>query len=232
MISIPLYLDNPHECNYLAEHSAQFAYIHPDFSISNEHYSQLISQGFRRSGDHIYKPYCSTCKKCIPARLAVQDFHPSRQQRRTLKKNTDIEVIIKPAKFEQVHFDLYQKYQLNRHTDGDMANTTEENYINFLSSDWCNTLFVEFFCNNELAGVAVVDLLDNALSAVYTFFDPKFSARSLGVYAVLWEIEHAKSLGLDWLYLGYWIENCQKMSYKINYQPLQGLIDNQWRSIP
>ncbi|GFO77026.1 leucyl-tRNA---protein transferase [Bathymodiolus platifrons methanotrophic gill symbiont] len=232
MISIPLYLDNPHKCSYLDDLSAQFAYIHPDFSLNTDFYSQLISQGFRRSGDHAYKPYCTTCKKCIPARLAVQDFHPSRQQRRTLKKNADIEINIKPAKFEQAHYDLYQRYQLSRHTDGGMTNTTEENYINFLSSDWCNTLFIEFSCNNELAGVAVVDLLDNALSAVYTFFDPRFSARSLGVYAVLWQIDHAKSLGLEWLYLGYWIENCQKMSYKINYQPLQGLVDNQWRAIP
>ncbi|WP_332889040.1 arginyltransferase [Methyloprofundus sedimenti] len=232
MISIPLYLDKPHKCSYLADHSAQFAYIHPDFSVNTDIYSQLISQGFRRSGDYAYKPYCATCKKCIPARLAVEDFQLSRQQRRTLKKNTDIEAKIKPAKYEQAHYDLYQLYQLSRHTGGDMANTTEENYINFLSSDWCNTLFVEFSCNNELAGVAVIDLLDNALSAVYTFFDPKFSARSLGVYAVLWQIEYAKSLGLDWLYLGYWIESCQKMSYKINYQPLQGLLDNQWRLIP
>lgn len=231
MISIPLYLDQPHDCSYLAECSAQFAYIHPDFSLNSEHYSQLISQGYRRSGNHVYQPYCATCTKCIPARLAVDDFHPSRQQRRTLKKNTDIEVRIKPAKFEQAHFDLYQHYQKSRHKEGEMANTTAENYMHFLSSDWCNTLFVEFSCQNELAGVAVVDLLDNALSAVYTFFDPKYSARSLGVYAVLWQIEHAKSLGLDWLYLGYWIENCQKMSYKINYQPLQGLIDNQWRPI-
>ena len=240
MISIPLYLDKPHDCSYLDKphdcsyldkRSAQFAYIHPDFSINNQHYSQLISQGFRRSGNHVYQPYCTTCKQCIPARLVVNDFHPSRQQRRTLKKNIDLEVNIKPARFEQAHYDLYQLYQQSRHTDGDMANTTTENYISFLNSDWCNTLFVEFFCKNELAAVAVVDLLDNALSAVYTFFDPRFSARSLGVYAVLWQIKHAKSLGLDWLYLGYWIRDCQKMSYKINYQPLQGLIDNQWRPI-
>ena len=228
MISIPLYLDRAHECSYLEQRNAQFAYIHPDFSLTNDHYSQLISQGFRRSGNHVYQPHCTSCKQCVPARLAVADFKASRQQRRTLKKNTNIGVKIKPARFEQAHFELFQYYQQSRHADGEMVNTTQENYINFLSSDWCNTLFVEFSCNNELAGVAVVDLLDNALSAVYTFFDPKFSARSLGVYAVLWQIEHAKSLGLEWLYLGYWIENCQKMSYKSNYQPLQGLVDNQW----
>ena len=232
MISIPLYLDKPHDCSYLDKRSAQFAYIHPDFTINSGHYSQLISQGFRRSGNHVYQPYCSQCTQCIPARLAVNDFRPSRQQRRTLKKNSDLAINIKSASFEKTHFELYQRYQQSRHTDGEMANTSKENYINFLSSDWCNSLFVEFHCGTELAGVAVVDLLDNALSAVYTFFDPKYSARSLGVYAVLWQIEHAKSLGLDWLYLGYWVADCQKMSYKTNYQPLQGLVDNQWRPIP
>ena len=110
-----------------------------------------------------------------------------------------------------------------------MADASKEEYIDFLSSEWCNTLFVEFTCAGELAGVAVVDLFDNALSAVYTFFDPELSKRSLGVYAVLWQIDYAKTLGLDWLYLGYWIEQCQKMSYKTNYQPLQGLVEKEWR---
>ncbi len=231
MISIPLYLDNTHPCSYLDQHNAQFAYIHPDVPLNTELYSQLIAQGFRRSGIHVYKPYCTACKKCIPVRLAANDFQASRQQRRTLKKNVDIQVSVKPAIFEQAHFDLYVHYQQSRHADSNMANANRDDYINFLSSEWCNTLFIEFCCAGELAGVAVVDLLDNALSAVYTFFNPKFSQRSLGVYAVLWQIEHAKSLGLDWLYLGYWIEQCQKMSYKTNYQPLQGLIDKEWRSI-
>ncbi len=229
MISIPLYLDNTHACNYLDQHEAQFSYIHPDVPLNTDLYSQLIAQGFRRSGSHIYKPYCTTCKKCISVRLSVKDFQASRQQRRTLKKNIHIQVTVKPATFEQTHFDLYLLYQQNRHTESNMANATQDDYLYFLSSQWCNTLFVEFSYDGELAGIAVVDLLDNALSAVYTFFDPKFSRQSLGVYAVLWQIEHAKSLGLDWLYLGYWIEQCQKMSYKTNYQPLQGFIEQEWR---
>lgn len=229
MISIPLYLDQAHACGYLDQHSAQFAYIHPDFPLDTELYSQLIIQGFRRSGSHVYQPHCTQCKNCIPVRLPVADFLASRQQRRTLKNNADIQLTIKPAVFEQVHFDLYLLYQQSRHTESNMASATKQDYINFLSSHWCNTLFIELRCAGRLVGVAVVDLLDNALSAVYTFFDPKFSRRSLGVYAVLWQIEHAKSLGLDWLYLGYWIEQCQKMSYKTNYQPLQGLVENEWR---
>ena len=229
MISIPLYLAEAHDCSYLDQHSSQFAYVHPDFSLNTNLYAQLIAQGFRRSGSHVYQPYCHSCKKCVPVRLAIKDFQPSRQQRRTMKNNADIQATIKPAIFEQAHFDLYLLYQQSRHTESNMADASKEEYIDFLSSEWCNTLFVEFTCAGKLAGVAVVDLFDNALSAVYTFFDPELSKRSLGVYAVLWQIDYAKTLGLDWLYLGYWIEQCQKMSYKTNYQPLQGLVDKEWR---
>jgi len=231
MTSIPLYLNAPHSCSYLEDKSAQFAYVHPDIALNTTLYEQLIEQGFRRSGNHVYRPYCTNCTHCISTRLAVEKFKPSRQQRRTFKKNTDLKITLKPALFEQAHFDLYQHYQRSRHAESDMANTTPDEYINFLKSDWCNTLFIEFTLADELAGVAIVDLFDNALSAVYTFFDPKFSARSLGVYAVLWQIEHAKTVGLDWVYLGYWIKECQKMSYKTNYQPIQGFINNEWHDL-
>ncbi len=229
MISIPLFLNSPHPCSYLEQHHARFAYVHPELELNTEIYSQLIAQGFRRSGSQVYRPQCSACTKCIPARLTVADFKASRQQRRTLKKNADIKVNIKPALFERSHYELYLKYLRQRHFDGAMLNTNPQEYIHFLGSDWCDTLFVEFVIQNEPVGIAVVDLLDDALSAVYTFFDPKFSTRSLGVFAILWQIEYAKQLGLEWLYLGYWIEECQKMAYKTNYKPLHGLVDKEWR---
>jgi arginine-tRNA-protein transferase len=112
-----------------------------------------------------------------------------------------------------------------------MANSTPEEYINFLGSRWCKTQFVEFSIANELAGVAVVDYLQNGLSAVYTFFEPKFSNYSLGIYAVLWQIQHAKELNINFVYLGFWIKNCQKMAYKNQYQPLQGLINQHWQTL-
>ena len=110
-----------------------------------------------------------------------------------------------------------------------MAQSTQKEYIGFLGSDWCDTLFVEFVIADTLAAVAVVDQLSNAFSAVYTFFDPKFSHYSLGSYAILWQIQQAQQRQLDWLYLGFWIEDCRKMSYKTQYRPIQGYIDNQWR---
>ncbi|MGZ5620172.1 MAG: arginyltransferase [Methylobacter sp.] len=228
MASIPLLITAPHPCSYLEGEQAQTAFISPSFTLNTAVYSHLIAHGFRRSGDDVYRPQCARCSQCVPVRLPVTQFKPNRSQKRCLHKNRQTTAIIKPAAFEQVHYDLYLRYQNQRHADGSMANSSPDEYIKFLSSSWCNTQFVEFFCDGELAAVAIVDRLYNALSAVYTFFDPKFSNNSLGVYAVLWQIQHAQKLGLEWLYLGFWIADCQKMNYKDQYQPLQGFIDQQW----
>ncbi len=109
-----------------------------------------------------------------------------------------------------------------------MADLSESEYLNFLTSDWSNTLFIEFSIENQLAAVAIIDMLDNAFSAVYTFFEPELARYSLGTYAVLWQLNQAKVLGLDYVYLGFWIKECGKMSYKTQYQPIQGYINNQW----
>ena len=136
--------------------------------------------------------------------------------------------MIKVPQFEQAHYDMYLRYQSERHHDGSMLHSSPEDYIHFLSSLWCDTVFVEFKINGELAAVAVVDCLNKALSAVYTFFDPAYSNFGLGSYAILWQIEWAKQRRDEFLYLGYWIKECQKMAYKTNYRPLQILKNNQW----
>jgi leucyl-tRNA---protein transferase len=228
MISIPLFLSEKHPCSYIDDEEAQPAFVHPLFEMTTGIYSELIAQGFRRSGDEVYSPYCSQCSACIPVRLKATEFIPSRSQKRCLQKNSNTQVIIKSAEFEQAHFDMYLRYQAARHRDGSMFESSEEDYVRFLKSSWCDTHFVEFSINGELAAIAVVDQLNNALSAVYTFFEPKFSNYSLGVYAVLWQIEQAKQSHKEFLYLGFWIKQCKKMSYKSDYQPLQILRDKQW----
>jgi arginine-tRNA-protein transferase len=228
MISIPLILIPPHACSYLDDQQSQSVFVHPNYPLTTSIYTQLIAQGFRRSGDEVYAPHCPNCAACIPARLAVHDFKPDRSQQRCWRKNSQTTAIIKPAVFEQAHYELYLRYQQTRHTGGNMAESSPDEYIDFLSSSWGNTVFVEFSINDELAGVAIVDQLDNALSAVYTFFDPKFSSYSLGVYAVLWQIDYAKLQHKNFLYLGFWIQACQKMAYKSHYQPLQLFRNKQW----
>ena len=228
MISIPLVLSQEHPCGYLETKIAQSLFVHPSYSITTSTYAHLLEQGFRRSGEEVYAPHCSHCSACIPARLPLKKFKPSKSQRRCIRKNIETRVKIKPAIFEQAHYDMYLRYQAIRHPEGSMINTSPENYFSFLSSSWCNTQFVEFSINNELAGIAIIDQFDEAWSAVYTFFEPKFSDYSLGVYAILWQIQQANLQQKEYLYLGFWLKDCKKMSYKTCYQPIQLLIDKQW----
>jgi leucyl-tRNA---protein transferase len=228
MISIPLFLTEPHPCSYLDDEYAQPAFVHPRFDMTTGIYSELIQQGFRRSGDEVYSPHCPSCSACIPVRLKVSEFVPSRSQKRCKQKNSNTRVVIKPSEFDQAHYDMYLRYQAARHIGGSMFNSSQDDYLSFLNSSWCDTYFIEFIIDGELAAIAVVDRLENALSAVYTFFEPKFSNYGLGVYAVLWQIEQAKQLQKEFLYLGFWINKCKKMSYKSDYHPLQILKDKQW----
>jgi leucyl-tRNA---protein transferase len=228
MISIPLFLTEKHPCSYLDDEVAQPAFVHPAFDMTEAIYSELITQGYRRSGDEVYSPHCPNCSACIPVRLRVSEFIPSRSQKRCVRKNSGIQVVIKPPEFDNAHYGMYLRYQAARHPEGSMFDSSQVDYMQFLRSSWCDTHFVEFLIDGELAAIAVADRLDNALSAVYTFFEPKFSSYGLGVYAVLWQIEWAKELQKEFLYLGFWIKRCKKMSYKSDYQPLQIFKDKQW----
>ncbi len=229
MISIPLYLSAEHPCSYIDGNIARSAFVHPDFTLDTTYYTHLAEKGFRRSGNHVYAPCCKTCSACIPVRVPAAQFEPSRKQKRVIKKHQTTVTHIKPAVFDNDHYKLYLKYQHSRHQGSGMAESTPEQYINFLSSDWCHTWFVEFLIKEQLIAVAIVDKLDNAFSAVYTFFDPDYSAYSPGVFAILWQIQQARQHRLKWLYLGFWIEQCAKMSYKTQYRPCQLYIDRQWQ---
>lgn len=231
MTSIPLFLTEEHPCNYIENRSARSTFVHPTFDLSTAIYSQLIGKGFRRSGNFVYAPHCPDCSACIAVRIPVDRFKAKRHQKRCQAKNAGIQTVIKPARFELAHYELYLRYQKCRHSDSDMAHSSPEGYLDFLGSSWCDTLFVEFRSEDKLIAVAVVDRLINALSAVYTFYDPDYADFSPGVYAVLWQIEWARQLKLDWLYLGYWIQDCHKMNYKTDYQPILMLIDQKWREL-
>lgn len=231
MSTIPLFVTPSHPCSYLEDKDARSAFVSTAFMLDTHLYSRLIAHGFRRSGDDVYTPHCEGCSQCVASRIPVASFKPTRNQKRCGKKNRDTQTVIRPAVFEDHHYRLYMRYQQYKHPDSGMATSTEEDYIRFLGSSWCNTRFVEFHIDGQLVAVAVVDFLDNGLSAVYTFFDPDYSAHSLGVYAVLWQIEHARELGLDYVYLGFWIADCPKMVYKNQYQPLQGYINRKWQWI-
>jgi arginine-tRNA-protein transferase len=230
-IQFNLYATPPHECSYLSDRQATTVFIDPRFPKDTILYETLSQHGFRRSGEHLYRPHCYHCEACIPVRIPVWAFEPRRSQRRIWKKNQDLAVTAVASVFKQEHFNLYCLYLAARHRGGGMDSPTPESYIQFLSSDWSDTVFYEFRLNRQLLGVAVVDLLESGTSAVYTFFDPAYPARSLGVYAILWEIEETKRLQLDWLYLGYWIRECRKMNYKTEYNPLEHYQHGVWQRL-
>lgn len=228
---IRLYQGEENPCDYLSGQLSSSQFIDPSLVLTSELYGLLIANGFRRSGSHIYRPMCQSCSACTATRLLVSLFGPSRSQRRILKKNRDITISVESAKFSDEYYTLYSRYQKSRHAGGAMAESSVGDFSSFLISDWCDTSFIEYRLNNRLVAVAVTDILDSGFSAVYTFFEPNLAERSLGVFSVLTQIEESKKAGNNWLYLGYWIEQCQKMSYKTNYQPLEGFINGRWQPL-
>jgi len=226
---LAFYTSPPHACGYLPRRSAVTVFADPSAPMDMATYSRLIEYGFRRSGSHVYVPRCPGCQACLPARLPVAEFQPDRAQRRTLHANTDITTHILEPSLREEQFDLYRRYIATRHPGGGMDDPSPDKYLEFLSCDWCETVFVEFRLKGKLMAVTVLDVLPQALSAVYTFFDPDLSERSPGRYAVLWSIGETRKRGLAWLYLGYWIDGCRKMQYKQDYRPIELLQNGRWR---
>lgn len=225
------FISPPHPCSYLDEQTAETLFVDPTATLSQEIYSHLANIGFRRSGEHIYRPHCGDCKACVPVRIPVANFQANRSQRRTWKRNQHLDVLKKPATYNEEHYQLYRQYMQHRHPGGGMDNDDPQHYTRVISSTWGATELYEFREDNLLQAVACVDLLANGLSAVYTFFDPELSTQGLGVYAILWEIEEVKRRGLKWLYLGYWNASTQKMAYKANYRPIETFDGTAWRKL-
>lgn len=228
MKPIPLVFGHEHDCEYLPGQTARMMYVSPHEALDREIYGCLVRNGFRRSGDLVYRPNCRRCAACLPARIPVQGFRPDRTQRRTWIRNADLCVVRGPAVFDEEQYRLYLRYQQTRHADGQMGSSSPGDYIGFLGSRWAETEFCEFREQDRLCAVAVVDLLEDGLSAVYTFYDPDSGERSLGTQAVLWLVEEARRRGLPWVYLGYWISGCRKMAYKNKFRPLQVLRRKGW----
>ncbi|WP_416053964.1 arginyltransferase [Marinibactrum halimedae] len=228
MANLRLFATHPHDCSYLPDRIATTVFVDPQAHIDQDVYSRLSEIGFRRSGQHLYKPQCKACRQCIPARIPVHQFQPNRQQRRCLKRNADLTVDTVDSIDSEEYFELYEKYINARHQDGDMYPPSRKQYDSFLTSEWGVTRFITFRLNDKLVSVAVIDVLDNGLSAVYTFYDPDYPKRSFGTFAILCQIEQAKALDLDSVYLGYWIRECIKMNYKTRFQPLELYIEGTW----
>lgn len=229
--NVKLFATQPHPCSYLDDHEATTVFVDPETPVDIGLYSQLTRLGFRRSGSHLYRPHCAGCQSCISCRIPVTQFQPNRSQRRCQERNQDLSLRFVDSIRTSEHYALYADYIATRHQDGDMYPPSRAQYDAFLSSEWGLTRHLEFRLGSRLLGVAVCDQLEDGLSAVYSFFDGSQSKRSLGVFAILAQIEQARNMGLDYVYLGYWIKQCQKMQYKTGYRPLELLINRRWMRI-
>ncbi len=225
---LQFYITAPYPCGYQEGQQAQSLIAAPQHLIDTGSYDQLIRQGFRRSGNFVYRPHCAHCNACVPVRLPVATFQPSRSQRRAWSQHQNLTARVIEMQFLEEHYCLYHAYQLARHLNGGMDMDDDSQYRDFLLQSNVDTVLVEFRENGRLCMVSVVDCVADGLSAVYTFYDCTVPRAAFGTYNVLWLAEWCRSLELPCLYLGYWIAANRKMSYKNNFRPLQGFLDGEW----
>jgi arginine-tRNA-protein transferase len=229
--NIRLFQTAEHACGYFPERVARDLVLDPHDPALPALYGNALAMGFRRSGTHVYRPHCLQCTACRPVRLRIADFRPSRAQVRCARRNADLDVAIVPARRTPENFALYKRYLAARHAGGGMDRAEPADFDAFLAGAWSPTRFIEFRKEGHLLAVAVIDASEDALSAVYTWFDPDASQRSLGTFAILTEVELARREGRGFVYLGFWIEDHPKMHYKQQYRPLEVLVGRDWRRL-
>lgn len=229
-----LFQTGEHSCGYWPDRTARDLVLDPHDRRLGGLYPMALGWGFRRSGDLVYRPHCAQCHACVAVRVPVQRFAADRSQRRCAARNMDLEVRITAAVASDELFALYHRYLAHRHANGGMDEHGPHEFEQFLIGSWSHTRFMEMRVPpahgrpGELIGVAVTDVTESGLSAVYTFFDPDHAQRGLGTFAILQQIAWAHREGLPHLYLGYWIRDHRKMDYKRRFRPLEAYDGRRW----
>ena len=220
-------LTDNHPCSYLKDKQERVAVALDPSMQSAENYELLLANGFRRSGSTIYKPHCDSCSACEALRVSVPDFVLSKSQKRLRNKTRHYEWKLKPH-MDEVWFELYSHYINARHRGGTMYPPKQDEFAKFAQCDWLNTQYLHIYENDKLIAIAVTDVLTHSASAFYTFYDPDYEL-SLGTLAVLFQLEYCRNEGKKWLYLGYQIDECPAMNYKVRFQRHQRLVNQRWQ---
>ena len=229
---IQFYVTTKYPCGYINSQEAQSIVATPYKKVDKNTYGDLIQQGFRRSGQYVYKPQCHECNACIPIRVCVEKFTKSQSQKRILKKHSFITAKILPLNFKEEHYNLYVNYQNNRHRIKSEITNDIADYNDFLIKSNVDTKIIEFRAKGKLMMVTIIDIVKNGISAVYTFYDCNDSKLSLGTYSILWLLDFCNNEKLNHLYLGYWINDSKKMKYKVNFKPYELMINGSWQEFP
>lgn len=226
------YTTAPLPCPYVAGRTERKVVTEIAGPEADSLHDRLSRAGFRRSHNIAYAPVCPSCQACVPIRIPVRGFTPDRTLRKIAKANAELESFEAPPRATTEQFQLFQRYQSARHSDGDMASMSFYDYRAMVEDTPIDTCIVEFRDSDErMVAACLTDRLGDGLSAVYSFFAPGMEKRSLGTYTVLWLIERARTMGLPYVYLGYWVQESQKMAYKARFKPSEVLLGGTWRTL-
>jgi arginine-tRNA-protein transferase len=233
------YVTAPQPCPYLPGRLERKLFTHLTHDKPPGLIDNLLKSGFRRSQNIAYMPYCEGCHACVSVRVLVDSFKPGRSMRRVLERNRNIAAFRIPAVPTSEQYGLFRDYIDSRHSDGGMADMTVLDYAMMIEDSAIDTFLTEYRLRPEnalesdpatwpLVGVALSDRLSDGISMVYSFYDPLDPSLSFGTYMILEHIEHARRLGLPYVYLGYWIDGSRKMNYKTRFQPQEHLTGSGW----
>ena len=216
-------VESPRQCSYIESETASLEYrLFP--SLTPAQVQTLLERGWRRFGVHVFRPACETCQKCVPIRVNVNRFKPTKSQRRNRKRNSHLTVSLASPAVTEEHVDLYNRWHVDmtaRRGWNKQATTPRDYWESFLMGKFESLKELRYFDGDRLIGVGLIDVLPDAISSAYFFHDPEWRDLGPGTFSLLCEIDLAQRLGLSWLYLGYWIDECPSMSYKNRFQPAE-----------